>query len=95
MGGMTISVHIDGAMVRCTYLSLVNYLAMAYDVKDYQIVGPDWLASEHFDIAAKRPEGVAGEAALRGNVEMVTGQPVGPDDLVVLHVVSHGEVVHQ
>ncbi len=30
---------------------------MAYRVKDYQILAPDWLASEKFDIAAKLPEG--------------------------------------
>lgn len=66
--GFTVGVHIDGAMVRCTYLSLLNYLNMAYDVKDYQIIGPDWLATEHFDIVAKRPEGVSGEPALRGMV---------------------------
>jgi len=65
-GQFSIGVHIDGAMVRCRYLSLLNYLNMAYDVKDYQIVGPDWMTSEHFDIVAKRPEGVEGEPALRG-----------------------------
>ena len=61
-----VGVHIDGAMVRCNYLSLLNYLNMAYDVKDYQIIGPDWMTSEHYDIVAKRPSGVEGEKALRG-----------------------------
>jgi uncharacterized protein (TIGR03435 family) len=65
-GRVSVGVHIDGAMVRCTYLSLANYLTMAFDIKDYQIIGPDWLGSEHFDISAKRPEGVEGEKALRG-----------------------------
>jgi uncharacterized protein (TIGR03435 family) len=65
-GGLSVGVHIDGAMVRCSYLSLLNYLNMAYDVKDYQIIGPEWLASERFDIVAKRPDGVEGEKALRG-----------------------------
>jgi len=64
--GLNVGVHIDGAMVRCTYLSLLNYLNMAYDVKDFQIIGPDWLSSEHYDIVAKRPDGVEGEKALRG-----------------------------
>ncbi len=64
----SVGVHIDGAMVRTTYLSLLNYINMAYDVKDFQIVGPDWLASAHFDIVGKRPEGVEGEKALRGMV---------------------------
>lgn len=63
---ISVGVHIDGAMVRCTYLSLMNYVTMAYDVKDYQVIGPDWLTSEHYDIDAKRPEGVEGEKALRG-----------------------------
>jgi uncharacterized protein (TIGR03435 family) len=67
-GRVSVGVHIDGAMVRCTYFSLLNYLNMAYDVKDYQIVGPDWLGGAHFDIDAKRPEGVEGEKALRGMV---------------------------
>jgi uncharacterized protein (TIGR03435 family) len=65
-GTLSVGVHIDGAMVRCTSLSLLNYLNMAYDVKDYQIIGPDWLASERYDIVAKRPDGVEGEKALRG-----------------------------
>ena len=66
--GYNIGVHIDGAMVRCNYLSLLNYLTMAYDVKDYQIIGPDWAATEHYDIVAKRPAGDSGESALRGMV---------------------------
>jgi uncharacterized protein (TIGR03435 family) len=65
-GTLSVGVHIDGAMVRCSSLSLLNYLNMAYDVKDYQIIGPDWLASERYDIVAKRPDGVEGEKALRG-----------------------------
>jgi len=32
-------------------------MSYAYDVKPYQITGPDWMATEHFDIVAKMPEG--------------------------------------
>jgi uncharacterized protein (TIGR03435 family) len=53
----SIGVHIDGAMVRYTYLPMRTYIRMAYGVKDYQVLGPDWLATENFDIAAKLPEG--------------------------------------
>jgi len=67
-GQFAVGVHIDGAMVRCNYLTLMNYLNMAYDVKDYQIIGPDWLATEHFDIVGKLPDGDKGEKALRGMV---------------------------
>jgi uncharacterized protein (TIGR03435 family) len=55
--GVTAGVHIDGAQVRCVLLSLKDYLRMAYKVKDYQIQGPDWMASERFDIVAKIPDG--------------------------------------
>jgi uncharacterized protein (TIGR03435 family) len=30
---------------------------VAYKVKTYQITGPDWLNSQHFDIVARMPEG--------------------------------------
>jgi uncharacterized protein (TIGR03435 family) len=54
---LNVGLHIDGAQVRCTYLSLKDYLAMAYRMKNYQISGPDWMASDRFDINAKLPDG--------------------------------------
>jgi uncharacterized protein (TIGR03435 family) len=36
---------------------LRDYIRIAYQVKDFQITGPDWMASERFDIHAKLPEG--------------------------------------
>jgi uncharacterized protein (TIGR03435 family) len=56
-GQVNIGVHIDGAMVRYSSLPMKSYIRMAYRVNDYQVLGPDWLATEHFDIAAKLPEG--------------------------------------
>ena len=67
-GQFNVGVHIDGAMVRCSYLTMRNYLMMAYDLKDYQIVGPDWITTDHFDIVAKLPDGDKGEQSLRGMV---------------------------
>jgi uncharacterized protein (TIGR03435 family) len=52
-----IGVHVDGAQVSCTYLSLKDYIQSAYNVKNYQVVGPEWVGSERFDIAAKLPAG--------------------------------------
>jgi len=49
--------HIDGAMVRYSALSLKLYLGMAYDLKNYQISAPDWIASDRWDITAKSPAG--------------------------------------
>ena len=50
-------VKIDDAHVRFQYLSLRDYICMAYKVKIHQVSGPDWLASERFDIKATMPEG--------------------------------------
>ena len=54
---VNVGIHIDGAQVNCTSLSLRDYLRIAHQVKDHQISGPEWLASERFDISAKLPEG--------------------------------------
>src|SRR5690349_9507477 len=56
-GQLGIGLHIDGAQVRCNFLSITDYLDMAYKVKNYQVSGPDWLKSDRFDISAKLPEG--------------------------------------
>src|ERR1035437_1216391 len=56
-----VGVQIDGAQVHCTYLSVSNYIRIAYRVKGYQITGPDWLASDRFDIPAKLPAGAKRE----------------------------------
>ena len=56
-----VGIQIDGAQAHCSYLSLKDYIRIAYQVKDYQITGPDWMASERFDIHAKLPEGGRGQ----------------------------------
>jgi uncharacterized protein (TIGR03435 family) len=56
-GQLHAGVQLDGAQAHCTFLSLKDYLRIAYQVKEYQITGPDWMASERFDIHAKLPEG--------------------------------------
>ena len=56
-----VGVQIDGAQVHCTYLSISNYIRIAYRVKEYQITGPDWLASDRYDIHAKLPAGAKRE----------------------------------
>lgn len=55
---VTAGVRIDGAQVRCAYLTVKDYIGMAYRVKLYQISGPDWIGSDRFDIAATIPPGV-------------------------------------
>jgi uncharacterized protein (TIGR03435 family) len=50
-------VHVDNAQVRMTFLSLKDYIGLAFQTRGDQIVGPDWMATERFDIAAKLPDG--------------------------------------
>jgi uncharacterized protein (TIGR03435 family) len=52
-----VGLHVDGAQVHISRLSLKDYLTMAYGLKLYQVSGPDWIGSTRFDIDAKLPEG--------------------------------------
>lgn len=54
---MNIGVHIDGAQVHISYLSLKDYIASAFKVKLHQIIGPDWLGTERYNIDATLPAG--------------------------------------
>jgi uncharacterized protein (TIGR03435 family) len=56
--GVTAGVRIDGAQFRAAFLTLKDYIGIAYQVKLYQISGPDWLGGDRFDIAATIPSGV-------------------------------------
>ena len=42
--------HLDGAQFRTSYLTLKDYVSMAYRVKLYQISGPDWFGTDRFDV---------------------------------------------
>jgi uncharacterized protein (TIGR03435 family) len=55
--GQTAGIHFDGAQVRGVGLSLRDYLATAYRLKATLISGPDWTATELFNISATLPEG--------------------------------------
>jgi uncharacterized protein (TIGR03435 family) len=57
MGMMRVQMNADAGMLRYTNVSLRDCIRVAYRVKDYQIQGPDWIASVRFDIMAKLPAG--------------------------------------
>jgi len=52
-----IGMHIDGSLVRFNFLSVRDCMRIAYEVKNYQLIGPDWFMTDHFDITAKLPAG--------------------------------------
>ena len=56
-GQVNAGVKIDGAQVHASFLAIKDYIRAAYKVKDYQISGPTWIASERFEIDAKLPAG--------------------------------------
>jgi len=57
---VNIGVRIDGAQFRCTSYSLRDYIRFAYNVKIYQVQGPDWLTQDRYTVTAKIPEGGSG-----------------------------------
>ena len=56
-GKVDVGVHIDGAQVRLVSFSLRDFLATAYRTRMTMVSGPDWTASERFDISATLPAG--------------------------------------
>ncbi|MEO8372826.1 MAG: TIGR03435 family protein [Candidatus Solibacter sp.] len=58
------SMQLAAGRVTMTNVSLKKLLYEAYQVKDYQISGPDWLASEIFDITATIPNGATRDGVL-------------------------------
>lgn len=47
----------DPGLLRWTNVPIRDVLMDAYQIKPYQLVGPDWLASTRYDIEAKIPSG--------------------------------------
>jgi len=45
----------DPAIMRMQAMSLRDLVRDAYDVKDYQVEGPDWTATDRYNITAKVP----------------------------------------
>ncbi len=51
----------DPGMVDYKNVSLKALIARAYEMKEYQVTGPDWLDSERFDVLAKTPPDTPGD----------------------------------
>jgi uncharacterized protein (TIGR03435 family) len=55
MSQARVGVRIAGSQVRLVSMSLKDYIGMAYGTRPQQIVGPDWLGQERFDLSATIP----------------------------------------
>jgi uncharacterized protein (TIGR03435 family) len=54
----------DPTQITWSYATLRNLLMTAYDVKAYQLSGPEWLATQRYDIIAKVPAGTTKEQVM-------------------------------
>ena len=52
-----VGMKVDNQSVDIGYFTLAQLITYAYKVKGYQVTGPDWMKSAHWDIAATLPEG--------------------------------------
>src|SRR5579863_6415379 len=55
---VNIGVHIDGAQWRANSFTLKDYIYIAYRLKEFQVVCPDWATTDRWDISAKIPAGL-------------------------------------
>jgi len=51
--------HLSADRAAYYYMPLKSLIAAAYKVKDFQVSGPDWLATDRFDVEATLPEGAS------------------------------------
>src|SRR4051812_31764325 len=56
---VAVGLHITGSQARITFLSLRDYIALAYRVRPSQVVAPDWASQVRFDIAGNIPDGAS------------------------------------
>src|SRR3954469_25341357 len=54
-GRIMVSMGGDPGRIDFKNVSLRDLVRQAYDVKDYQVVAPDWMNSARFDVQAKLP----------------------------------------
>src|SRR5580704_6137689 len=52
-----LGMSVDGARVNMGFQSLADLIRIAYRVKAYQVIGPDWISQQRFEIQGKIPEG--------------------------------------
>ena len=71
-GKLHVGMKIDAGRVDIGFASLRDLVMQAYEVKPFQVTGPDWMSAQRFDILAKMPDGATKEqipAMLRALLE--------------------------
>ncbi|MEP7355473.1 MAG: TIGR03435 family protein [Acidobacteriota bacterium] len=57
LSGLNIGLKVEGTHVSIAQVSLSSMILMAYEVKQFQLVAPDWAGTQRWDISAVMPEG--------------------------------------
>lgn len=60
-GKIHAGMKVDNARVDIGLMTMMQLITKAYDVKQYQVQGPDWIILTPYDIVAKMPEGATKE----------------------------------
>jgi uncharacterized protein (TIGR03435 family) len=60
-GKLHLGVKIDAGRVDIGSLPFSELMRIAYEVKPFQISGPEWITTQRFDVVAKIPDGVPKE----------------------------------
>ena len=62
-GAVRLGSRVYGDRAEYTYMTLRQLIADAYQVRSWQVVGPDWLTTGRFDVVCKMPAGSRKEDA--------------------------------
>ena len=62
-GAVRLGSRVYGERAEYTYMTLRQLMADAYQVRSWQVEGPDWLTTERFDVVCKMPAGSRKEDA--------------------------------
>jgi uncharacterized protein (TIGR03435 family) len=89
--------RVEGSRAEYTYMALRDLIAFAYNIKPYQVSGPDWLATTRFDIEAKMPEGTTKndapammQALLKERFKLVAHPAAEEQSVLALVVAKNG-----
>jgi uncharacterized protein (TIGR03435 family) len=55
--------HVTASRAEYIYMPLKDLIALAYNMRNYQVTGPDWMSAERFDIEATMPDGAGKDDA--------------------------------
>ena len=57
--------HVNASRAEYINMNLKDLIALAWNLRGYQVSGPDWLGSERFDIEATMPQGATQKRCAR------------------------------